>query len=288
MFYLFSEIIEKCQNSESLLDALKLDDLIDQLNLASNFEGFKSKINEKLETLGFSDERIEEAKEYLENLKQDFDLDAKFASFKELLDPKTLQTFETQINEFEATLEKLKNSISEFFTEIPTLKEKFNELVKFKETFLQDFNMDAKIKETIKNSAQDSINCSLVLDFHQSMENLVCGKILDGFNGSWGGLGLVLILVIPILLLSNYLESVMRGPSENEDTIDFMVPPAQHIVMRGKIHICEIFHQYESDNYSRNAIPKSIQTFQHKLQRQQEFPTNIKRLGVTLFEKLAQ
>ena len=73
------------------------------------------------------------------------------------------------------------------------------------------------------------------------MENLVCGKILDGFNGSWGGLGLVLILVIPILLLSNYLESVMRGASENEDTIDFMVPPAQRIQMRGKFTFAKFF-----------------------------------------------
>lgn len=228
---LFSEIIEKCQNSESLLEALKLNDDLRHLLM----ENFKSKINKKMETLGLSEQAINDTKKYLENLnQQDLDFDAKIASLKELLASETL---ETQIKEFEDTLENLKNSTSEFFAEIPALIEKFDELVNFKETFLQDFQMDEKIKDMIKNSAQDSINCSLILDFHQSMENLVCGKILDGFNGSWGGLGLVLILVIPILLLSNYLESVMRGPSENEDTIDFMVPPAQHIQMRGNSHL---------------------------------------------------
>ena len=92
-----------------------------------------------------------------------------------------------------------------------------------------------EIKDLIKSLTKDSINCASVLEIQQSFEDLICGNILDGINGSWSGLGLLLAFVIPIMILSNYLDSSMRkssGTDEN-DFSDFMANPSQHIYMNG-------------------------------------------------------
>ena len=123
------------------------------------------------------------------------------------------------------------------------LPDKLQKLLKFKSKF-QDFILDfpKKIKDGIKdlitNLTKDSINCDSILEIRQSVEDLICGNILDGINGSWSGLGLVLIIVIPIMIISNYLDSAMRKSSETDDNdfTDFMANPSQHIYMNGNFY----------------------------------------------------
>ena len=121
-----------------------------------------------------------------------------------------------------------------------TVPEKLKNLIDFKSQ-IQQFIMDIpqkfqnKIKDLITELTKDSMNCDSVLEIQQSFEDLICGNILDGINGSWSGLGLLLAFVIPIMILSNHLDSSMRkssGTDEN-DFSDFMANPSQHIYMNG-------------------------------------------------------
>ena len=280
----FSEILQSCKNNKPLVEALNLDEILEkEFDFPTHFESFQRQINESLKEFDFSNESItviesfsSQIQQYESNLTE---LSTKFKQVKQVLDEQT--NYENEINETEKILEKLEKSMENVSSTLEILPEKLQKLLNFKSKF-QDFILDfpQKIKDGIKdlitNLTKGSINCDSILEIRQSVEDLICGNILDGINGSWSGLGLVLIIVIPIMILSNYLDSAMRKSSETDDNdfTDFMANPSQHIYMNGNFY----FLNFAQLNFVCFRIePKCPKPKQFAIQS-----NNIKYLGLKM------
>ena len=280
----FSEILQSCKNNKPLVEALNLDEILEkEFDFPTYFESFQRQINESLKAFDFSNESITDIESFSSQIQQYesnlTELSTKFDQVKQLLDEQT--NYENEINETEKILEKLEKSMENVSSTLEILPEKLQKLLNFKSKF-QDFILDfpKKIKDGIKdlitNLTKDSINCDSILEIRQSVEDLICGNILDGINGSWSGLGLVLIIVIPIMIISNYLDSAMRKSSETDDNdfTDFMANPSQHIYMNGNFY----FLNFAQLNFVCFRIePKCPKPKQFAIQS-----NNIKYLGLKM------
>ena len=219
---------------------MNVEEILETQFLSTHFEKFQNQINGSLEEFDLSEESINEieslrnsTKQYESNL---LGLRKKFNESKKFFD----ENYKNEIDETEKILQNFEKSVTKVSSAMETVPEKLKNLMDFKSK-IQQFIMDIpqkfqnKIKDLITELTKDSMNCASVLEIHQSFEDLICGNILDGINGSWSGLGLLLAFVIPIMILSNYLDSSMRkssGTDEN-DFSDFMANPSQHIYMNG-------------------------------------------------------
>ena len=219
---------------------MNVEEILETQFLSTHFEKFQNQINGSLEEFDLSEESINEieslrnsTKQYESNL---LGLRKKFNESKKSFD----ENYKNEIDETEKILQNFEKSVTKVSSAMETVPEKLKNLMDFKSK-IQQFIMDIpqkfqnKIKDLITELTKDSMNCASVLEIHQSFEDLICGNILDGINGSWSGLGLLLAFVIPIMILSNYLDSSMRkssGTDEN-DFSDFMANPSQHIYMNG-------------------------------------------------------
>ena len=219
---------------------MNVEEILETQFLSTHFEKFQNQINGSLEEFDLSEESINEieslrnsTKQYESNL---LGLRKKFNESKKFFD----ENYKNEIDETEKILQNFEKSVTKVSSAMETVPEKLKNLMDFKSK-IQQFIMDIpqkfqnKIKDLITELTKDSMNCDSVLEIHQSFEDLICGNILDGINGSWSGLGLLLAFVIPIMILSNYLDSSMRkssGTDEN-DFSDFMANPSQHIYMNG-------------------------------------------------------
>ena len=219
---------------------MNVEKILETQFLSTHFEKFQNQINGSLEEFDLSEESINEieslrnsTKQYESNL---LGLRKKFNESKKIFD----ENYKNEIDETEKILQNFEKSVTKVSSAMETVPEKLKNLMDFKSK-IQQFIMDIpqkfqnKIKDLITELTKDSMNCDSVLEIHQSFEDLICGNILDGINGSWSGLGLLLAFVIPIMILSNYLDSSMRkssGTDEN-DFSDFMANPSQHIYMNG-------------------------------------------------------
>ena len=219
---------------------MNVEEILETQFLSTHFEKFQNQINGSLEEFDLSEENINEieslrnsTKQYESNL---LGLRKKFNESKKIFDV----NYKNEIDETEKILQNFEKSVTKVSSAMETVPEKLKNLMDFKSK-IQQFIMDIpqkfqnKIKDLITELTKDSMNCDSVLEIHQSFEDLICGNILDGINGSWSGLGLLLTFVIPIMILSNYLDSSMRkssGTDEN-DFSDFMANPSQHIYMNG-------------------------------------------------------
>ena len=219
---------------------MNVEEILETQFLSTHFEKFQNQINGSLEEFDLSEESINEieslrnsTKQYESNL---LGLRKKFNESKKFFD----ENYKNEIDETEKILQNFEKSVTKVSSAMETVPEKLKNLMDFKSK-IQQFIMDIpkkfqnKIKDLITELTKDSMNCDSVLEIHQSFEDLICGNILDGINGSWSGLGLLLAFVIPIMILSNHLDSSMRkssGTDEN-DFSDFMANPSQHIYMNG-------------------------------------------------------
>ena len=227
-----------------MIEALNVEEILETQFLSTHFEKFQNQINGSLEEFDLSEESINEieslrnsTKQYESNL---LGLRKKFNESKKIFDV----NYKNEIDETEKILQNFEKSVTKVSSAMETVPEKLKNLMDFKSK-IQQFIMDIpqkfqnKIKDLITELTKDSINCDSVLEIHQSFEDLICGNILDGINGSWSGLGLLLAFVIPIMILSNHLDSSMRkssGTDEN-DFSDFMANPSQHIYMNGNFSL---------------------------------------------------
>ena len=75
-------------------------------------------------------------------------------------------------------------------------------------------------------------NCSPLADVYDLTENTICYQFLNPFNGIWTGVGLYLILMLPILILSCALEPLFRRYSKPAYTKE------RHIEMTGNLINC--------------------------------------------------
>ena len=223
---------------------MNVEEILETQFLSTHFEKFQNQINGSLEEFDLSEESINEieslrnsTKQYESNL---LGLRKKFNESKKFFD----ENYKNEIDETEKILQNFEKSVTKVSSAMETVPEKLKNLMDFKSK-IQQFIMDIpqkfqnKIKDLITELTKDSINCDSVLEIHQSFEDLICGNILDGINGSWSGLGLLLAFLIPIMILSNYLDSSMRkssGTDEN-DFSDFMANPSQHIYMNGNFSL---------------------------------------------------
>ena len=223
---------------------MNVEEILETQFLSTHFEKFQNQINGSLEEFDLSEESINEieslrnsTKQYESNL---LGLRKKFNESKKFFD----ENYKNEIDETEKILQNFEKSVTKVSSAMETVPEKLKNLMDFKSK-IQQFIMDIpqkfqnKIKDLITELTKDSMNCDSVLEIHQSFEDLICGNILDGINGSWSGLGLLLTFVIPIMILSNYLDSSMRkssGTDEN-DFSDFMANPSQHIYMNGNFSL---------------------------------------------------
>ena len=223
---------------------MNVEEILETQFLSTHFEKFQNQINGSLEEFDLSEESINEieslrnsTKQYESNL---LGLRKKFNESKKFFD----ENYKNEIDETEKILQNFEKSVTKVSSAMETVPEKLKNLMDFKSK-IQQFIMDIpqkfqnKIKDLITELTKDSMNCDSVLEIHQSFEDLICGNILDGINGSWSGLGLLLAFVIPIIILSNYLDSSMRkssGTDEN-DFSDFMANPSQHIYMNGNFSL---------------------------------------------------
>ena len=219
---------------------MNVEEILETQFLSTHFEKFQNQINGSLEEFDLSEESINEI-ESLRNSTKQYESDLlglrkKFNESKKIFD----ENYKNEIDETEKILQNFEKSVTKVSSAMETVPEKLKNLMDFKSK-IQQFIMDIpqkfqnKIKDLITELTKDSINCDSVLEIHQSFEDLICGNILDGINGSWSGLGLLLAFLIPIMILSNYLDSSMRkssGTDEN-DFSDFMANPSQHIYMNG-------------------------------------------------------
>ena len=219
---------------------MNVEEILETQFLSTHFEKFQNQINGSLEEFDLSEESINEieslrnsTKQYESNL---LGLRKKFNESKKFFD----ENYKNEIDETEKILQNFEKSVTKVSSAMETVPEKLKNLMDFKSK-IQQFIMDIpqkfqnKIKDLITELTKDSMNCDSVLEIQQSFEDLICGNILDGINGSWSGLGLLLAFLIPIMILSNYLDSSMRkssGTDEN-DFSDFMANPSQHIYMNG-------------------------------------------------------
>ena len=219
---------------------MNVEEILETQFLSTHFEKFQNQINGSLEEFDLSEESINDieslrnsTKQYESNL---LGLRKKFNESKKIFD----ENYKNEIDETEKILQNFEKSVTKVSSAMETVPEKLKNLMDFKSK-IQQFIMDIpqklqnKIKDLITELTKDSMNCDSVLEIHQSFEDLICGNILDGINGSWSGLGLLLAFVIPIMILSNHLDSSMRkssGTDEN-DFSDFMANPSQHIYMNG-------------------------------------------------------
>ena len=219
---------------------MNVEEILETQFLSTHFEKFQNQINGSLEEFDLSEESINEieslrnsTKQYESNL---LGLRKKFNESKKFFD----ENYKNEIDETEKILQNFEKSVTKVSSAMETVPEKLKNLMDFKSK-IQQFIMDIpqkfqnKIKDLITELTKDSMNCDSVLEIQQSFEDLICGNILDGINGSWSGLGLLLAFVIPIMILSNHLDSSMRkssGTDEN-DFSDFMANPSQHIYMNG-------------------------------------------------------
>ena len=219
---------------------MNVEEILETQFLSTHFEKFQNQINGSLEEFDLSEESINEieslrnsTKQYESNL---LGLRKKFNESKNFFD----ENYKNEIDETEKILQNFEKSVTKVSSAMETVPEKLKNLMDFKSK-IQQFIMDIpqkfqnKIKDLITELTKDSMNCDSVLEIQQSFEDLICGNILDGINGSWSGLGLLLAFVIPIMILSNHLDSSMRkssGTDEN-DFSDFMANPSQHIYMNG-------------------------------------------------------
>ena len=219
---------------------MNVEEILETQFLSTHFEKFQNQINGSLEEFDLSEESINEieslrnsTKQYESNL---LGLRKKFNESKKFFD----ENYKNEIDETEKILQNFEKYVTKVSSAMETVPEKLKNLMDFKSK-IQQFIMDIpqkfqnKIKDLITELTKDSMNCDSVLEIHQSFEDLICGNILDGINGSWSGLGLLLAFLIPIMILSNYLDSSMRkssGTDEN-DFSDFMANPSQHIYMNG-------------------------------------------------------
>ena len=68
--------------------------------------------------------------------------------------------------------------------------------------------------------------CGPIMDVYDLVDNTLCYHILSPFNGIWTGIGLYLILFLPMLILSCMLEPLFRRykkPAyQKEDHIEMM------------------------------------------------------------------
>ena len=227
---------------------MNVEEILETQFLSTHFEKFQNQINGSLEEFDLSEESINEieslrnsTKQYESNL---LGLRKKFNESKKIFDV----NYKNEIDETEKILQNFEKSVTKVSSAMETVPEKLKNLMDFKSK-IQQFIMDIpqkfqnKIKDLITELTKDSINCDSVLEIHQSFEDLICGNILDGINGSWSGLGLLLAFVIPIMILSNHLDSSMRkssGTDEN-DFSDFMANPSQHIYMNGNFSLLFFF-----------------------------------------------
>ena len=227
---------------------MNVEEILETQFLSTHFEKFQNQINGSLEEFDLSEESINEieslrnsTKQYESNL---LGLRKKFNESKKIFD----ENYKNEIDETEKILQNFEKSVTKVSSAMETVPEKLKNLMDFKSK-IQQFIMDIpqkfqnKIKDLITELTKDSINCDSVLEIHQSFEDLICGNILDGINGSWSGLGLLLAFLIPIMILSNYLDSSMRkssGTDEN-DFSDFMANPSQHIYMNGNFSLLFVF-----------------------------------------------
>ena len=273
----FSEILQSCKNNEPLIEALNLNEK--EFDLPTHFERFQRQINESLEEFDFSNESITKIESFSSQIQQYesnlTELSTKFDQVKQLFaNEQTLTNYENEINETEKILEKLEKSMENVSSTLEILPEKLQKLLNFKSKF-QDFILD--FPQKIKDGIKGSINCDSILEIRQSVEDLICGNILDGINGSWSGLGLVLIIVIPIMIISNYLDSAMRKSSQTDDDndfTDFMANPSQHIYMNGNFY----FLNFAQLNFVCFRIePKCPKPKQFAIQS-----NNIKYLGLKM------
>ena len=227
---------------------MNVEEILETQFLSTHFEKFQHQINGSLEEFDLSEESINEieslrnsTKQYESNL---LGLRKKFNESKKIFDV----NYKNEIDETEKILQNFEKSVTKVSSAMETVPEKLKNLMDFKSK-IQQFIMDIpqkfqnKIKDLITELTKDSMNCDSVLEIHQSFEDLICGNILDGINGSWSGLGLLLAFVIPIMILSNHLDSSMRkssGTDEN-DFSDFMANPSQHIYMNGNFSLLFFF-----------------------------------------------
>ena len=227
---------------------MNVEEILETQFLSTHFEKFQNQINGSLEEFDLSEESINEieslrnsTKQYESNL---LGLRKKFNESKKFFD----ENYKNEIDETEKILQNFEKSVTKVSSAMETVPEKLKNLMDFKSK-IQQFIMDIpqkfqnKIKDLITELTKDSMNCDSVLEIQQSFEDLICGNILDGINGSWSGLGLLLAFLIPIMILSNYLDSSMRkssGTDEN-DFSDFMANPSQHIYMNGNFSLLFFF-----------------------------------------------
>ena len=87
-------------------------------------------------------------------------------------------------------------------------------------------------------------NCSPLADVYDLTENTICYQFLNPFNGIWTGVGLYLILMLPILILSCALEPLFRRYSKPAYTKE------RHIEMTGNLINC----------FSTSIFPSEIRT----------------------------
>ncbi len=70
--------------------------------------------------------------------------------------------------------------------------------------------IDEFVDYVIDYLTNDLASCKPVSDILDLVENTVCANLMDPFNGMWSGLGLYLVLMLPILILSCTLENIFR------------------------------------------------------------------------------
>ena len=72
----------------------------------------------------------------------------------------------------------------------------------------------------------DFATCGPLMNIYDLVENTLCDRILSPFNGIWTGIGLYLILFIPIVILSCMLEPLFRrykkAAYKKEDHVEMM------------------------------------------------------------------
>ena len=72
----------------------------------------------------------------------------------------------------------------------------------------------------------DFASCGPLMKVYDLVENTLCDRILSPFNGIWTGIGLYLILFIPIVILSCMLEPLFRrykkAAYKKEDHVEMM------------------------------------------------------------------
>ena len=72
----------------------------------------------------------------------------------------------------------------------------------------------------------DFASCGPLMNVYDLVENTLCDRILSPFNGIWTGIGLYLILFIPIVILSCMLEPLFRrykkAAYKKEDHVEMM------------------------------------------------------------------